>query len=58
MSEPAKLNAGRPTVLTLGGTNWKDLRKLAYLDQVGPRPFASTYDRRRWRHLALARHNA
>jgi len=44
MNEPGKLNAGRPTVLTLSATNWKD-KKFAYLDQVGNKPFASTYDR-------------
>jgi len=42
--EPAKVAAGRPTVLTLGASNWKD-PKQAYLVQKGPRPFASTYER-------------
>jgi glucose dehydrogenase len=42
--DPAKVAAGRPTVLTLGATNWKD-PKQAYLVQKGPRPFESTYER-------------
>jgi glucose dehydrogenase len=43
-ADPAKLAAGRPTVLTLAANNWKD-PKQAYLVQKGPRPFTSTYDR-------------
>ena len=42
--DPAKLAAGRPTVLTLSPTNWKD-PKQAYLVQTGRRPFTSTYER-------------
>jgi len=41
--DPGQRNAPRPTVLTLGG-NWQD-PKQAYLDQAGPLPFASTYER-------------
>lgn len=46
--DPATVNAGRPNVLTLGPKgrfgDWTD-PKQAYLVQVGPRPFGSTYDR-------------
>jgi len=38
------VKAGRPTVLSLAGHNWKD-PKQGYLIQKGPRPFGSTYDR-------------
>src|SRR5262245_37822285 len=41
--DPAKVNAGRPTVLSLG-PNWKDPKE-SYLIQIGRKPFASTYDR-------------
>src|SRR6266403_2646424 len=44
LSDPSAVNAGRPTVLSLGPTNWTDAKQ-AYLIQKGPRPFASTYDR-------------
>src|ERR1700749_380432 len=48
LPEPNKVNAGRPTVLSLGPKgkfgDWTD-PKQAYLIQKGPRPFASTYDR-------------
>src|SRR5215472_3406464 len=48
LSDPNKVNAGRPTVLSLGPNgkfgDWTD-PKQAYLIQKGPRPFASTYDR-------------
>jgi glucose dehydrogenase len=48
LSDPNKVNAGRPTVLSLGPMgkfgDWTD-PKQAYLIQKGPRPFASTYDR-------------
>jgi glucose dehydrogenase len=48
LSDPNKVNAGRPTVLSLGPKgkfgDWTD-PKQAYLIQKGPRPFASTYDR-------------
>jgi glucose dehydrogenase len=44
LSDPNKVNAGRPTVLSLRPTNWTDAKQ-AYLIQKGPRPFASTYDR-------------
>jgi choline dehydrogenase-like flavoprotein len=46
--DPSKVNAGRPTVLSLfpkgGFGDWTD-PKQSYLVQKGPRPFASTYDR-------------
>src|SRR4051794_23107118 len=49
LNEPAKLNAGRPTVLTLNpkGSPFGDWTnaKQSYLVQTGDRPFASTYDR-------------
>src|SRR5438034_9324847 len=48
LSDPNEVNAGRPTVLSLGPKgkfgDWTD-PKQAYLIQKGPRPFASTYDR-------------
>jgi choline dehydrogenase-like flavoprotein len=48
LSDPNKVNAGRPTVLSLNPKgrfgDWTD-PKQAYLIQTGPRPFASTYDR-------------
>src|SRR5262245_57910614 len=48
LSDPNKVNAGRPTVLSLNPKgsfgDWTD-SKQAYLIQTGPRPFASTYDR-------------
>jgi len=48
LSDPNKVNAGRPTVLSLNPKgkfgDWTD-PKQAYLIQKGPRPFASTYDR-------------
>ena len=43
LRDPAKMAAGRPTVLMLGD-NWQD-PKQSYLIQKGPRPFTSTYDR-------------
>ena len=46
--DPSKVNAGRPTVLSLnpkgGFGDWTD-PKQSYLIQKGPRPFGSTYDR-------------
>ena len=42
--DPSKVNAGRPTVLSLSAKNWTDPKE-AYLIQKGPRPFGSTYDR-------------
>src|SRR5258707_7990360 len=42
--DPATVNAGRPTVMSLDAKNWTD-PKQAYLIQKGPRPFATTYDR-------------
>ena len=47
--DPATINAGRPTVLTLGPTgakfgDWTNAKQ-AYLVQTGPTPFTSTYDR-------------
>ena len=44
LRDPAKMPAGRPTVLTLRTSNWQDPTK-SYLIQLGPRPFTSTYDR-------------
>jgi choline dehydrogenase-like flavoprotein len=48
LTDPSKVNAGRPTVLSLlpkgGFGDWTD-PKQSYLIQKGPRPFASTYDR-------------
>jgi glucose dehydrogenase len=48
LTDPSKMNAGRPTVLSLlpkgGFGDWTD-PKQSYLIQKGPRPFASTYDR-------------
>jgi choline dehydrogenase-like flavoprotein len=49
LTDPATVNAGRPTVLTLSGNDnpfgaWQD-PKQAYLIQKGPLPFASTYER-------------
>jgi glucose dehydrogenase len=42
--DPAKVAAGRPTVLTLGASSWKD-NSQSYLIQNGPKPFTSTYER-------------
>jgi glucose dehydrogenase len=46
--DPGDAPAGRPTVLSTGGTggfgDWRD-PKQSYLIQKGRRPFASTYDR-------------
>jgi glucose dehydrogenase len=46
--DPSKVNAGRPTVMSLfpkgGFGDWTD-PKQSYLIQKGPLPFASTYDR-------------
>jgi glucose dehydrogenase len=48
LSDPNTVNAGRPTVMSLGPKggfgDWTD-PKQAYLIQKGPRPFGSTYDR-------------
>src|SRR5262245_9471450 len=48
LQDPGKVNAGRPTVLSLGAKggfgDWTD-PKQSYLIQKGPRPFGSTYDR-------------
>jgi len=44
LRDPAKVAAGRPTVLTLSGSNWQD-PKQSYFIQKGPRPFTSTYER-------------
>ena len=44
LRNPANVAAGRPTVQTLGASNWKDPQQ-AYLVQKGPRPFTSTYER-------------
>jgi glucose dehydrogenase len=44
LNDPTKLNAPRPTVLTLDAANWKD-PKQSYLIQKGPLAFASTYER-------------
>ena len=42
--DPGTVNAGRPTVWTLGASNWQNPNQ-AYLIQQGPLAFASTYDR-------------
>jgi choline dehydrogenase-like flavoprotein len=46
--DPSKVNAGRPTVLSLlpkgSFGDWTEPKK-SYLIQKGPRPFASTYNR-------------
>jgi choline dehydrogenase-like flavoprotein len=42
-SDPAAQEVGRPSVLMLG-SNWNNTG-VSYLDQKGPRPFASTYER-------------
>jgi choline dehydrogenase-like flavoprotein len=49
LTDPATVNAGRPTVLTLSGNDnpfgaWQNPNQ-AYLIQKGPLPFASTYER-------------
>jgi choline dehydrogenase-like flavoprotein len=48
LTDPAKVNAGRPTVLSLGARggfgDWQDPTQ-SYLIQKGPLPFASTYER-------------
>jgi choline dehydrogenase-like flavoprotein len=44
INDPNKVLAGRPTVLNLKASAWKDPRQ-SYLVQTGPRPFSSTYDR-------------
>jgi glucose dehydrogenase len=44
LRDPGKVPAGRPTVLSLGPSDWRNPKK-AYLVQKGPRPFGSTYDR-------------
>jgi choline dehydrogenase-like flavoprotein len=48
LSDPGKVKAGRPTVLSLnpkgGFGDWTD-PTTSYLIQKGPRPFSSTYDR-------------
>ncbi len=44
VADPTGMAVGRPTVLTLNASNWKD-PKQAYLDQQGPLAFASSYER-------------
>jgi glucose dehydrogenase len=44
LRDPATMPVGRPTVLTLGASNWQDPTQ-SYLIQQGPRPFTSTYER-------------
>lgn len=44
LANPTALNAPRPTVLTLGASNWQDPSQ-SYLIQKGPLPFSSTYER-------------
>jgi choline dehydrogenase-like flavoprotein len=48
LSDPNKVNAGRPTVLSTGAKggfgDWTDPNQ-SYLIQKGPLPFGSTYDR-------------
>jgi choline dehydrogenase-like flavoprotein len=42
--DPAKVAAGRPTVLSLGADTWQKPQQ-SYLVQKGPKPFTSTYER-------------
>lgn len=42
--DPSTQNVGKPEVLTLGKTSWQDAKQ-SYLDQQGPLPFSSTYER-------------
>jgi choline dehydrogenase-like flavoprotein len=48
LADPSSVNAGRPTVMSLGAKggfgDWTDAKQ-SYLIQKGPRPFGSTYDR-------------
>jgi choline dehydrogenase-like flavoprotein len=44
LSNPSQINAGRPTVLTLGADNWQNPQQ-SYLIQKGPLAFGSTYER-------------
>lgn len=44
LQDPALLNAGRPSVLTLDASNWQDPHQ-SYLIQQGPLAFGSTYER-------------
>src|ERR1700743_315341 len=44
LANPTKLNAARPTVLTLDASNWKDPNQ-SYMIQSGPLAFGSTYER-------------
>jgi glucose dehydrogenase len=44
INDPATINAGRPTVLTLGKDAWKN-PKISYFVQDGQLPFGSTYER-------------
>jgi choline dehydrogenase-like flavoprotein len=44
LTNPTLMNAARPTVLTLDGSNWQDSNQ-SYLIQDGPLAFGSTYER-------------
>jgi glucose dehydrogenase len=44
LANPTRLNAPRPTVLSLGSNNWNDPTQ-AYMIQKGPLAFGSTYER-------------
>jgi choline dehydrogenase-like flavoprotein len=44
LADPAKVMAGRPTVLTLADESWRDPSQ-SYLIQTGVVPFGSTYER-------------
>src|SRR6516165_3090988 len=44
LTDPKTQNAPRPTVLTLGPSNWQDPTQ-SYFIQKGPLPFGSTYER-------------
>jgi glucose dehydrogenase len=44
LNNPGEVNAGRPSVLTLGPWSWRD-PKASYLIQTGPLAFGSTYER-------------
>lgn len=44
LTDPATLNAGRANTMTLDANTWQNPR-FAYMDQKGPLPFSSTYER-------------
>lgn len=44
LTDPRTLNAGRPTTMMLDAGTWQN-PATAYMDQQGPLPFSSTYER-------------